>query len=320
MLPCPSTAGQQVLRSLVLCSSEPQFLFLLVLASLSPVQAQPVSPGACIGTGMGNTKSKGAPGPSESPMGVSPLSFPLTWATAPEGPSDHHSEQAPQSLAKICIQGSAKLQGHPRSPGPDFQRESAGAKPLEAGRWSQDRQEPCEGVRVRGDQQCPQNASFWPALTLFPTLVSPAIGPLVYPQSCNPLSGPSLTLPPKAGPRCHGREAGSSCPSARGHHHQPSSSLHPSPLITTCIHLDTHFVYFHNVVNCPESTENISPCFRVSVTQFIAIYSTKADSNSTGERRRKRFPAPGIRMVMRGRGGCQPPDWSGTCERNSMPF
>lgn len=68
----------------------------------------------------------------------------------------------------------------------------------------------------------------------------------------------------------------------------PPSSHHPSPLITMRINLDAHFVYFHNVVNCPYSTENIFPHFRVLVTQFIAIYSTKADSNSTSERRKKK--------------------------------
>ena len=65
----------------------------------------------------------------------------------------------------------------------------------------------------------------------------------------------------------------------------PPFSQHPSQLITFPVNSDIHFVYFHNVVSCPYSIENIFPHFGVLVTQFTAIYSTKADSNSTDERR-----------------------------------
>lgn len=84
-----------------------------------------------------------------------------------------------------------------------------------------------------------------------------------------------------------------SLPEATAIPHTPLAfSQHPSQLITIRINLDTHFVYFHNVVSCPYSIENIFPHFRVRVTQFIAIYSTKADSNSTGEREKKKSYQP----------------------------
>lgn len=141
-----------------------------------------------------------------------------------------------------------------------------------------------------GDEQCPQEASYWAAFTLFPSDWPPCLSSELYPSSQSTSKAPSR----EAGPRCSGREAGSVCPSARGHHRHPPSSHHPSPLITMRINLDAHFVYFHNVVNCPYSTENIFPHFRVLVTQFIAIYSTKADSNSTGERRKKVYQATAV--------------------------
>lgn len=68
--------------------------------------------------------------------------------------------------------------------------------------------------------------------------------------------------------------------------HHPPFSQHPSQLIAIRINPDKHLVYFHNVVSCPYSNENIFAHFRVLVTQFIAIYSRKADSNSTSKRKK----------------------------------
>lgn len=82
----------------------------------------------------------------------------------------------------------------------------------------------------------------------------------------------------EAEPSCTG---GKACHEPEATPEPPPFSQHPSQLITFPVNSGIHFVYFHNVVSCPYSIENIFPHFRVQVTQFIAIYSTKADSNST---------------------------------------
>ena len=132
-----------------------------------------------------------------------------------------------------------------------------------------------------GHQQCPQYHPYLDGFILFPKLVFPLISPLVYLHTSALLG----SLPPKPLARgwtqLHWRK---SLSWAWGHPPPPPFSQHPSQLITFPVNSGIHFVYFHNVVSCPYSIKNIFPHFRVQVTQFIAIYSTKADSNSTDEK------------------------------------
>lgn len=131
--------------------------------------------------------------------------------------------------------------------------------------------------------------SFLAGFILFPKLGFLGISPLVYPHGFD-LPGVSLLklrlerLPPLPG---EGGQA-AECLGLRPPHRP---AILPPSIIARhhSGNLNTLFVYFHNVVSCPYSIENIFPHFRVLVTQFIAIYSTKADSNSTGERKKKSY-------------------------------